>query len=48
MSSEDFVKSSKSSIEASKDWLDGVLAVWSDGKYETDAIVRDGSTPGKG
>ena len=40
MSSEDFVKSSKSSIEASKEWLDGVLAVWSDGKYETDAIVR--------
>ena len=40
MSSEDFVKSGRSSIEASKDWLDGVLAVWSDGKYETDAIVR--------
>ena len=40
MSNEDFVKSTKSSIEASKDWLDGVLAVWSDGKYETNAIVK--------
>ena len=40
MSSEDFVKNSKSSIEASKDWLDGVLAVWADGKYETNAIIK--------
>ena len=40
MSAEDFVKSGRSSIEASRDWLDGVLAVWSDGKYETDAIVK--------
>ena len=40
MSSEDFVKNSRSSIEASKDWLDGVLAVWADGKYETNAIIK--------
>lgn len=40
MSSEDFVKNSKSSIEASKDWLDGVLAVWADGKYETNTIIK--------
>ena len=40
MSSEDFVKNSKSSIEASKDWLDGVVAVWADGKYETNAIIK--------
>ena len=48
MSNEDFIKTGKSSIEASKDWLNGVLAVWSDGKYETDAIVREWINSWKG
>lgn len=45
MSADDFVASTKQTAKvtttAVQDWMDGMIAVWSDGKYETDAIVKE-------
>ena len=41
MSTEDFVRSGKNLAASSEEWLSGVLAVWSDGKKETNAIVKE-------
>ena len=41
MSTEDFVKSGKNLAASSEEWLSGVLAVWSDRKKETNAIVKE-------
>lgn len=39
MSTDNFKSSSRESIAAAQDWLTGLLAVWSDGKKETNEIV---------
>ena len=41
MSTEDFVKTGKNLAASSEEWLSGVIAVWSDGKKETNAIVQE-------
>ena len=41
MSTDDFRKESAHSIQAANDWYTGLIAVWTDGKRETNAIVRD-------
>ncbi len=41
MSAEDFTNSGREDIQAAEDWLSGMLAVWSDGKKETNDIVKE-------
>lgn len=41
MSTDDFKKESAHSIQAASDWYTGLIAVWTDGKRETNAIVRE-------
>lgn len=45
MSTDDFVtgtkQTAKTTTSAVQDWMDGMIEVWSDGKYETDAIVKE-------
>ena len=41
MSTDDFQKESAHSIQAANDWYTGLIAVWTDGKRETNAIVRE-------
>ncbi|MGN0762893.1 MAG: phage tail tape measure protein, partial [Aristaeellaceae bacterium] len=41
MSTDDFKKESAHSIQAANDWYAGLIAVWTDGKRETNAIVRE-------
>ena len=41
MSAEDFVKSGKNLAASSEEWLSGLIAVWTDGKKETNAIVQE-------
>ena len=41
MSTDDFKKESASSIQAASDWYTGLIAVWTDGKRETNAIVKE-------
>lgn len=40
MSTDDFKKESAHSIQAANDWYTGLIAVWTDGKRETNAIVK--------
>ena len=40
MSTEDFSQESAESIQAANDWYNGLIAVWTDGKRETNAIVK--------
>ena len=41
MSTDDFRKESAHSIQAANDWYTGLIAVWTDGKRETNAIVKE-------
>lgn len=41
LSTEDFQKSAAKTTSTVQDWMDGMVEVWSDGKYETDAIVKE-------
>jgi len=41
LSAEDFQKTASKTTGAVQDWMDGMVEVWSDGKYETDAIVKE-------
>lgn len=41
LSAEDFQKSAAKTTSTVQDWMDGMVEVWSDGKYETDAIVKE-------
>lgn len=41
MSTDDFQKESAHSIQAANDWYTGLIAVWTDGKRETNAIVKE-------
>lgn len=41
MSTEDFVKSGESVRQTSAQWLSGLITVWTDGKKETNAIVKE-------
>ena len=41
MSTDDFTKESAHSIQAASDWYNGLIAVWTDGKRETNAIVKE-------
>ena len=41
LSTEDFQKTATKTISTVQDWMDGMVEVWSDGKYETDAIVKE-------
>lgn len=41
MSEEDFKRSGETLSKNSAQYLEGLLEVWSDGKYETDVIVRE-------
>lgn len=41
LSAEDFQKSATKTTSTVQDWMDGMVEVWSDGKYETDAIVKE-------
>ena len=40
MSAEDFAKSGKQDIQSAQEWLSGMTGVWSDGKKETNEIVK--------
>ncbi len=40
MSAEDFANSGKQDIQSAKEWLSGMTGVWSDGKKETNEIVK--------
>lgn len=41
LNAEDFQKSAVKTTRTVQDWMDGMVEVWSDGKYETDAIVKE-------
>lgn len=41
LNAEDFQKSAAKTTSTVQDWMDGMVEVWSDGKYETDAIVKE-------
>lgn len=41
LSAEDFQKTAAKTTSTVQDWMDGMVEVWSDGKYETDAIVKE-------
>lgn len=41
LSTEDFQKTAAKTTSTVQDWMDGMVEVWSDGKYETDAIVKE-------
>lgn len=41
LSAEDFQKSAAKTTSTVQDWMDGMVEIWSDGKYETDAIVKE-------
>ena len=41
LSAEDFQKTAAKTTGTVQDWMDGMVEVWSDGKYETDAIVKE-------
>ena len=41
LNAEDFQKSAAKTTRTVQDWMDGMVEVWSDGKYETDAIVKE-------
>ena len=41
MSTEDFVKSGENVRQTSAQWLSGLITVWTDGKKETNAIVKE-------
>lgn len=41
LNAEDFQKTAAKTTSTVQDWMDGMVEVWSDGKYETDAIVKE-------
>ena len=41
LSEADFAKSGEDAVRSSQEWLSGLLAVWTDGKIETNAIVSE-------
>ena len=41
MSTDDFVKSGENERQTSAQWLSGLITVWTDGKKETNAIVKE-------
>ena len=41
LNAEDFQKAAAKTTSTVQDWMDGMVEVWSDGKYETDAIVKE-------
>lgn len=41
LNAEDFQKTAVKTTSTVQDWMDGMVEVWSDGKYETDAIVKE-------
>lgn len=41
LNAEDFQKNAAKTTSTVQDWMDGMVEVWSDGKYETDAIVKE-------
>lgn len=41
LSSDDFTKTTTKTTSTVQDWMDGMVEVWSDGKRETDAIVKE-------
>ena len=41
MSESDFQRAAETDAQAAQDWVDGVIAVWTDGKRESDEIVSE-------
>nr|DAI03737.1 MAG TPA: minor tail protein [Caudoviricetes sp.] len=41
LNAEDFQKTAAKTTSTVQDWMDGMVEVWSDGKYETDDIVKE-------
>lgn len=41
LSSDDFTKTTTKTTSTVQDWMDGMVEVWSDGKRETDTIVKE-------
>lgn len=41
LNAEDFQKTAAKTTSTVQDWMDGMVEIWSDGKYETDAIVKE-------
>lgn len=41
LNAEDFQRTAAKTTSTVQDWMDGMVEVWSDGKYETDAIVKE-------